>query len=83
MIVINIDIKKMSGHNMCPLFMLRKIYMKLLKTLLVILLCLILCICFAVTVFVPILIVLYCLNWIYWIWNPMTEEEEANLPWKW
>ena len=56
---------------------------KLLKTLGVVILCIILCLCFAITVFVPILIVLYCLNWIYWIWNPMIPEEEDDLPWKW
>lgn len=56
---------------------------KLLKTLGVVILCIVLCLCFAITVFVPILIILYCLNWIYWIWNPMTKKEEDDLPWKW
>lgn len=56
---------------------------KILKTLGVVILCIILCLCFTITVFVPILIILYCLNWIYWIWNPMTPEEEDDLPWKW
>lgn len=56
---------------------------KLLKTLGIVILCIILCLCFAITIFVPILIVLYCLNWIYWIWNPMSQEEEDDFPWKW
>jgi len=56
---------------------------KLLKTIGVVILCIILCLCFAITMFVPILIILYCLNWIYWIWNPMTQKEEDELPWKW
>lgn len=56
---------------------------KLLKTLGVVILCIVLCLCFAITIFVPILIILYCLNWIYWIWNPMIKKEEDDLPWKW
>lgn len=51
---------------------------KLLKTIGVTILAIVLSLCFAVTKFLPIIIILFAINWICWIWNCDCDYNEKN-----